>query len=142
MREIEGRSAAHLIKLGRSDAAALRTRRRPKFTRIRRGDPVPRVRICPPPLTNPAQPGAAAAAPAPNANSNEIGDGRPGGASGSVRSRVALLTKSLGKSYRKRTLEKEIGEAPPSRLERVGLLAERVARLRLARAHGKYAPKR
>ena len=35
---------------------------------------------------------------------------------------------------RKRTLEKEIGEAPPSRLEQVGLLAERVARLRLARA--------
>jgi len=28
----------------------------------------------------------------------------------------------------------EIGEAPPSRLERVGLIAERVARLRLARA--------
>ena len=34
----------------------------------------------------------------------------------------------------KELLEKEIGEAPPSRLERVGLLAERVARLRLARA--------
>ena len=43
---------------------------------------------------------------------------------------------------RKRTLEKEIGEAPPSRLERVGLLAERVARLRLARAREKFAPLR
>ena len=36
----------------------------------------------------------------------------------------------------------EIDEAPPSRLERVGLLAERVARLRLARARGKCAPLR
>ena len=38
------------------------------------------------------------------------------------------------KNSLKRLLEKEIGEAPPSPLERVGLLAERVARLRLARA--------
>ena len=48
--------------------------------------------------------------------------------------RIALLTNVAGKiskkNCRKRTLEKEIGEAPPSRLERVGLLAERVARLR------------
>jgi hypothetical protein len=60
--------------------------------------------------------------------------------------RVALLTNVAGKiskkNCRKRTLEKEIGEAPPSRLERVGLLAERVARLRLARAHGKCVPLR
>ena len=60
------------------------------------------------------------------------------------RQRVALLTNVAGKiskkNYRKRTLEKEIGEAPPSRLERVGPLAERVARLRLARARGKCVP--
>jgi hypothetical protein len=34
----------------------------------------------------------------------------------------------------------EIAEAPPSRLERVGLIAERVARLRLARAREESAP--
>jgi len=57
---------------------------------------------------------------------------RPERPSSSVRPRIGIS--------RKRTREKEIGEAPPSRLEPVGLLAERVARLRLARARGKSAP--
>jgi len=64
-----------------------------------------------------------------------------GGASGSVRLRVALLTNVAGKiskkNSRKRTLEKEIGEAPPSRLERVGLLAERGVSAPASRACGK-----
>ncbi len=77
--------------------------------------------------------GAAAAAPAPT-RIQEVATAASRRRQRSVRLRVALLTNVAGKiskkNCRKRTFEKEIGEAPPSRLERVGLLAERVARLR------------
>ena len=78
--------------------------------------------------------GAAAAAPAPNriqevATAASRQRRRVGPIAGrSVDQRRWEISQ---KNSLKRRLEKEIGEAPPSRLEQVGLLAERVARLRL-----------
>ena len=85
--------------------------------------------------------GAAAAAPAPT-QTQELAT-----AASRRRQRVGPIAGRYCPTHRRREsisqkelLEKEIGEAPPSRLERVGLLAERVARLRLARAREKFAP--
>ena len=77
--------------------------------------------------------GAAAAAPAPNPNSRS-GDGGQQAAPAGRSDCGSLCYQRRWEYLEKETLEKEIGEAPPSRLERVGLLAERVGRLRLARA--------
>ena len=128
---IKGNAAPFLLIL--QSRCASESKRPPVQCCFDRGgievDPVPRC-ARPAPPTTPAN-------PAPR---------RPHQPQPKLRNWRRRLTNVAGKISQKnslkRTLEKEIGEAPPSRLERVGLLAERVARLRLARARGKFAPLR
>ena len=99
-------------------------------------DPVPRC-ARPAPPTTPSNP----APRRPHQPQPKLRNWRRRPAGGAARA-ANVAGKISQKNSLKRTLEKEIGEAPPSRLERIGLLAERVARLRLARAREKFAPLR